>query len=142
MFSLSMYFSLICLFRCDMSKGKDDGKQTPRISVALPKGYLEKLQRFAQHIAKDEKQAPSASYLLQAKLDELESSGKIPPADTIVLTRDEFEEIKKFIKLLTGKSERNGISFAVVAELLEIDASELNNLYKLVKHCRSLDNAQ
>ncbi|BDA75974.1 hypothetical protein CAL7716_101400 (plasmid) [Calothrix sp. PCC 7716] len=80
--------------------------------------------------------------MLQAKLDELESSGKIPSTGTIVLNRDEFEEIKKFIKLLTGKSERNGISFAVVAELLEIDASELNNLYKLVKHCRSLDNAQ
>ncbi|BDA75961.1 hypothetical protein CAL7716_101270 (plasmid) [Calothrix sp. PCC 7716] len=129
-------------YRRYMSKSKDDGKVTPRITIALPKGYIEKLQRYTEHVAKDEKQAPNASYLLQTKLDELESAGKIPPPDTVVLNRDDFEEIKKFIKLLTGKSDRNGISFAVLGELLDIDASELNNLYKLVNHCRNLENAQ
>ena len=58
--------------------------------------------------------------------------------DGIVIEERDFNQIKKFIALLCGEEERNGISFAVIAECLELDQDKLNDLYSMVLSMREV----
>ena len=53
-----------------------------------------------------------------------------------VLSEDEFSQIQRYLCLLAGKVERDGTSFSVVAEALNIDEDMLNELYLLVEAFR------
>lgn len=110
----------------------NEEKRPPRISVSLSQGSSEQLERYAKLVQKD-KVATVAAYLLQEKLDELEASGKIPEA---LISKDDFEQVVKFVKLLLGEYERNGISFALLGDLLGVEPSKLNDLHNFLEECR------
>ncbi len=110
-------------------------KRNPRIAVMLPPGDLEKLERYARIVKKD-KQASVAAYLLQQKIEELDSDGKIPPPETLVMCQEELDQVIKFIYLLIGSSSRNGISFVLLGDLLGIDPGKLSDLHQMVDICR------
>ena len=48
------------------------------------------------------------------------------------LTEQEVEQIKKFVALLVGENKREGISFALVSQCLDIDIKKLHELYDSV----------
>ena len=43
---------------------------------------------------------------------------------------------------MSGEEDRNGISFAVIAECLKLDQRKLNDLYKMVLAMREVRKAQ
>ena len=45
------------------------------------------------------------------------------------LSEQEVEQIKKFVALLDGKENRNGVSFTLIAKCLNLDPVKLNDLY-------------
>jgi hypothetical protein len=109
-------------------------KRSPRIPIALAPGSGEKLERYSALVQKD-KVATTAAYLLQQKLDELDERGAIPDDES--LPKQDFEQIVQFLKLLTGdRTERNGISFVLLGEILGIDSGKLSDLHNLVNECR------
>lgn len=48
------------------------------------------------------------------------------------LSEQEVEQIKKFVSLLVGEDKREGISFALVSQCLDIDVNKLHELYDLL----------
>lgn len=54
---------------------------------------------------------------------------------------EDFEQIKKFIALLVGEDERNGISFTVLGKCLGLDPDKLNDLYLMVLSMREVKKA-
>ncbi len=55
-----------------------------------------------------------------------------------VLDEEEFSQIKKFLALLIGKHKRNGISFSLIAQCLEIDPEELDEIYLMIRTMREV----
>ena len=49
--------------------------------------------------------------------------------NTEKLSEQEVEQIKKFVALLVGEESREGISFALVSQSLDIAPEKLNELY-------------
>ncbi len=56
-----------------------------------------------------------------------------------MLDEIEFEQIKKFLALLSGEHDRNGISFSVIADCLGLDQDKLNELYLMVLSMREVE---
>ncbi len=52
--------------------------------------------------------------------------------NTNKLSEQEIEQIKKFVALLVGGESREGISFALVSQCLDIAPEKLNELYDSV----------
>ena len=48
------------------------------------------------------------------------------------LNEQEVKQIKKFVALLVGEESREGISFALISEYLDIDIKKLHELYDSV----------
>ncbi len=71
-----------------------------------------------------------------SKSIERDKTGEI--VDGHILTEDQFNQIKKYISLLAGDVERNGISFLFIAECLGIDSKKLHDIYLLVEAVRGL----
>ncbi|MBA3920418.1 MAG: hypothetical protein H0X31_01395 [Nostocaceae cyanobacterium] len=110
-------------------------ERSPRVTVTLPEGSIDKLDRYAGAIKA--KQASAAAYLLQVKLDEMEKTGEIPQQKLAGLTEQEFEQFKEFISLLLGdRTERNAVSFSLLGQLLKVEPERLSELYQLVIECR------
>lgn len=70
------------------------------------------------------------------RIVEKHQAGEI--VDGVVIEERDFNQIKKFIALLCGEEKRNGISFAVIAECLELDQDKLNDLYSMVLSMREV----
>lgn len=66
---------------------------------------------------------------------EKDQGGEI--VDVHKMSRDHFNQIRKYLFLLAGKEERDGISFMMIAECLEIDTKMLHEIYDLVEAIRS-----
>lgn len=110
-------------------------ERSPRVTVSLPEGSIDKLDRYA-NVMKT-KQASAAAYLLQSKLDEMERNGEIPRQNLAGISEEEFNQFKEFISLLLGdRTERNGVSFVLLGQLLGLEAERISELYQLVKDCR------
>jgi len=111
-------------------------ERSPRVTVTLPEGSIDKLDRYAG--AMKTKQASAAAYLLQVKLDDMEREGEIPQKQLAKLTEQDFEQIKDFTSLLLGDHiERNRVSFALLGRLLEVEPERLSELYQLITEGRS-----
>ena len=67
---------------------------------------------------------------------EKDQGGEI--ADIHKMSRDQFNQIRKYLLLLAGKEERDGISFMMIAECLEIDTKTLHEIYDLVEAIRGV----
>jgi hypothetical protein len=119
-------------------------ERSPRVTVSLPEGSIDKLDRYAGVMKT--KQASAAAYLLQTKLDEMERAGEIPRQNDSRISQEDFEQFKEFVSLLLGdaqgaaKGERTervlGVNFVVLGELLGVEAERLSELYQFVKDCR------
>lgn len=110
-------------------------KRPARIPISLSPGSGEKLERYSRFVSKD-RLATTAAFLLQQKLDELDAAGEIPE-DDVVLSRQDFDQIVKFVKLLVGdRTKRNGISFVLLGSLLGIESGKLSELHSVLEKCR------
>ncbi len=52
--------------------------------------------------------------------------------NTKKLNEQEVEQIKKFVALLVGEESREGISFVLISDYLDIDIKKLHELYDSV----------
>lgn len=109
-----------------------------RISVSLSDGSVQRLNRYAGSESKQSPPATVAAYLVERALDELEQKGMIPKdGDNVEIPQEDFNQIIEFVKLLTGdRTDRQGVSFVLLGELLGIEAAKLNDLYSMIIRCR------
>lgn len=88
-----------------------------RINIGLPRGVLEKLERYAN--SRGSKVASDATYLLTRLLDDMDAEGKIPEASPEELSAEESLDILVgFLNSLVDEGNHNGYSLAEVAEIL------------------------
>ncbi len=115
---------------------KPEEKRSNRISVSLDDGTVDLLFRYAKGV-KNSKPATVAAYLLASRLDDLNQMGEIPEnPDMVEMEAQDFSQIVEYIKLLLGdRTSRQGISFVLLGEILEIDPQRLQNLHNLIAHC-------
>lgn len=101
----------------------------PRINFALSSKSKEELEQWA----KDEHR--TVSNLVEALTEEALKTKQIRSSASI--STDDLDQIKKFIDLLLGDRARNGISFVLLGQALDVDPEKLHGLYQLVRQCRT-----
>lgn len=111
----------------------------PRINLSPDPELMMDLEDWAQQQRRPV--ASMALYLLTRIIDEAKRTGEFVPASRetdISFTRDEIEQIQAYMKLLTGeRTERDGISFQEVGELLGLEPEALKRHYEFVLNCRN-----
>lgn len=103
----------------------------PRLTIYLP---TEELLKELQDIA-DEQQR-SVSNLTSIALSDWVSDYKTKGKSKNAISADDLDQFKKFIALLLGERERNGVSFVLLGQALGIDPEKLHELYLLVQQCK------
>jgi hypothetical protein len=99
-----------------------------KLSINIPDGTLRDLEELAKQ--EGDKTATRAAYLLQKQVEQL-----VQPEAHV--SKQEFEQIAEFLRLLVGDRESpHGVSFAVVAGLTGVELAKLRRLYHLVKRCK------
>ena len=108
------------------------GQRNPdrtRMTVVIDNEIAEYMEKWARKESR-----PSKNNLAEALLVRAVETDK---TDRKVLSDDEFSQIKRYLCLLGGKVERDGISFSVVAEALNIDEHMLQELHFLIEAVRN-----
>ncbi len=100
----------------------------PRINFALSDKSKEELEQWA----KDEHR--TVSNLVQALTEEALKTKQIRSSASN--GRDNLDQVKKFVALLMGERNRDGVSFVLLGQALNIDPEKLHELYLLVQKYR------
>jgi hypothetical protein len=100
----------------------------PRINFGISEESKEQLEQWA----KDEHR--TVSNLVEAITEEALKTRQIGKAAPITI--EDLDQIKKFIDLLSGDRKRNGVSFALLGQILNTEPEKLHALYQLVNECR------
>lgn len=108
-------------------------KDRPRVMFVCSQQLANQLQELAN------KQNRSRSNLIETLLEEVVSD-RLSTTETISV--DDVDQIKKFIALLLGERDRQGISFVLLGQALDIDPEKLHELYLLVQECRKEKSAK
>ncbi|HYX17875.1 MAG TPA: hypothetical protein VE944_26650 [Nostoc sp.] len=103
----------------------------PRLTIYLSSAEL--LDEI-QAVAETEKR--SVSNLTSIALTEWIADHKAGRNNKSAISADDIDQFKKFIALLLGERERNGVSFVLLGQALDIDPEKLHELYMLVQQCR------
>jgi hypothetical protein len=102
----------------------------PRINFGISEESKEQLEQWA----KDEHR--TVSNLVEAITEEALKTKRIG-GNQSPITIDDLDQIKKFIALLLGDRERNGVSFVLLGQALGFDPEKLHELYQLVQQCKA-----
>lgn len=111
---------------------------TKKITIVVPGEVHEDLSEWA-----DGEKRPLAnlvSFLVEQTLRakypskypppvRVDGTGTLPPEELV-------DQVKKFISLLLGERDRNGISYVLLGQALGFDPEDLHNLYLLLKECK------
>lgn len=92
----------------------------------------EYLEKWAQREERRSR-AEWAAVLLK-RIIESDQRGEF--VDTQILSREEFDQIKNFLALLTGEKNQDEINFSLISECLSLDPKRLNELYLIVSAMR------
>ncbi|KYC35612.1 hypothetical protein WA1_07265 [Scytonema hofmannii PCC 7110] len=99
----------------------------PQVSIRLEHDEYEHLHEWAE----SEFRTPSAlaAIIIKKTLSDRGSSN--------LSTNELIDQIKKFLALLLGERDRNGISYVLLGQTLGIDPEKLHQLFLLVQECRA-----
>ena len=99
----------------------------PRVQFVCSQKLADSLQEWA------DSENRSRSNLIETLLEEVVSDrdnlNNLP-------THELIDQMRKFIDLLMGERERNGISYVLLGQALRVDSEKLHELYLLVQQCR------
>ena len=101
----------------------------PRINFALPSNSKEALEQWAKE------EHRTVSNLVEALTEEALKTKQIRSSGST--SAEDLDLIKKFIGLLLGERDRNGVSFVLLGQILDTDPEKLHELYQLVQQCRT-----
>ncbi|MGI8504620.1 MAG: hypothetical protein ACR2LR_26345 [Hassallia sp.] len=105
--------------------------QKPRLTI-----YLSSAELLDQIQAVAEAEQRSVSNLTSIALAEWIADHKARGKNKSAISADDTDQFKKFVALLLGERERNGVSFVLLGQALDIDPEKLHELYLLVQECR------
>jgi len=100
----------------------------PRVQFVCSEQLASTLQEWA------DRDNRSRSNLIETLLEEVVSDRNNPHS---LPTNELIDQITKFIALLLGERERDGVSYVLLGQTLSIDPEKLHDLYQLVQQCRS-----
>ena len=103
-------------------------KDRPRIMFVCSQTLADDLQ------ARANKENRSRSNLIETLLTEMMSEEL--NAQSVLSVDDFADQVKKYIALLMGERDRNGISYVLLGEALGVDPEKLHELYLLVQQCK------
>lgn len=107
----------------------------PRINFGIDETSKEELEEWAKQEHRTVSNLVEAT--VETALAERKKEKQSIKRNSSPLTDEDFDLIKKFIALLCGERDRNGVSFALLGETLGIETEKLHDLYQLVQKCRS-----
>ncbi|MGI2909227.1 ribbon-helix-helix domain-containing protein [Tolypothrix sp. VBCCA 56010] len=106
-------------------------KDRPRVQFVCDQKLADDLQGWA------DSENRSRSNLIETLLFEVVSERERSSDPHGLPTSELIDQLKKFLQLLTGDRERNGISYVLLGQTLGIDPEKLHELYVLVEECRA-----
>lgn len=105
-----------------------------RVTITLDDPILDYLEEWAKR--EDRKTRTEWMGVLLKRAVEKDKAGEI--VNGVTLDSTDFEQVKRFIALLSGKEKRNNISFALVAKCLGLDQDNIKDLYLMVLSMREV----
>ncbi|MGI2907929.1 ribbon-helix-helix domain-containing protein [Tolypothrix sp. VBCCA 56010] len=106
----------------------------PRINFGIEETSKEELEEWAKQEHRTVSNLVEAT--VETALAQRRQGKENIKYNSSVITEDDFDQIKKFISLLCGDRERNGISFVLLGQALGFEPEKLHDLYQLVLQCR------
>jgi len=106
-------------------------KDRPRVQFVCDQKLANDLQGWA------DSENRSRSNLIETLLFEVMSERERSTNPNSLPTNELIDQLRKFIQLLIGDRDRNGISYVLLGQTLGIDPEKLHELYLLVQECRT-----
>ncbi len=108
----------------------DMPSKKPQVSLRLEPEEYEKLKEWAE----GEFRTPAALSAIIIKKTLSDRGGQALEGG--LSNKDFIDQVQKFIALLLGERDRNGISYVLLGQALGVDPEKLHELYLLVQQCQ------
>lgn len=106
----------------------------PRINFGIDENSKRELEEWA------EQEHRTVSNLIESNIETALAQRKLGKQnikpESSVITEDDLDQIKKFISLLCGDRERDGVSFVLLGQTLGFDPEKLYGLYQMLVECK------